>query len=122
MKESLWYLNVVSTEDARRRQASSYFDIEQSNPITKGTSLRPKRLNLAGNFEADYRAFPKTISKQNYSQPSTILHNYKKTVQQLYTDGISSPVIARLLNVGLLVVLKWLREAGVDVQPIGKKK
>jgi hypothetical protein len=121
MKESLWHTNVINVEDARRRRASSHSGIEQSIPTRKRLYGRPKWLDIAGNFEVDYRLFPKTISKTNYSLPSTLLSKYKETARQLYADGVSSHVIAHLLNVGLLVVLKWLKDAGIDIRSTWEK-
>lgn len=116
MKEPLWHVNVAKVEDARLRQASNRPGIKQSDPVRKRIYRRPRWLDIAGAFEADYRAFPKAISKRNYALPPKLLRKYKETAQQLYADGVSSHVIAHLLNIGVLVVLEWLRDAGVDIR------
>lgn len=116
MKEPIWHVNVMKVEDARLRRASNRSGIEQSNPVRKRIYRRPRWLDIAGAFEADYRAFPKAISKRSYSLPPKLLCKYKETAQQLYADGVSSHVIGHLLNIGVLVVLEWLRGAGVDIR------
>jgi len=116
MKEPLWHVNVMHVENARLRQASKCFDVEQPSPVRRRIYRRPKWLDMAGAFEVDYSVFPKIISKRNYSLPPKLLCKYKETAQQLYATGVSSHVISHLLNIGLLVVLEWLRDAGVDIR------